>query len=183
MRGFEVVFFVITLFSIFVIVISDPINHYTRSGVPISECNEHESIPHNSALPTPPFTRSHILRKRDDHLLGDGWTMHMTYADTFLPIETAATDLTSFWTYVIDEVMTYSQTNPQGYKAIVLTQGQLVLDWWCPKMEIPWALVHRFAVEMLKATLRGYTGHFAMSFTHLQGIAIDVVLRVGPLAV
>ena len=183
MRGFEVVFFTVTLFSIFFIVTSNPINPYTRPGIPISEHNEHETIPYNSALPTPPFTRSHLLRQRDDHLLGDGWTMHMTHADTFFPIETAATDLASFRTYVVDEVLRYSQIHPQGYKAVALTQGQLVLDWWCPKMEIPWALIHKFAVEMLKATLRGYTGQFAMRFTHVRGIAIDVVLRVGPFAV
>lgn len=183
MRGLEILFAWGICFPSLNIVATSPTNSNARSLKLATRYGKLEIVPYNSAISILSLTNSNFLRKRDDDILGDGWSMHMIHADAFLPTENAAADLINFYTYVLDEVIRYSDLDRPEYKGFALTQGRLALNWWCAQMPIPWSLVHTFALEMLRATFRGYAGQFAMRFTHVGGIAIDVVLQVGPFAV
>ena len=183
MRGFSVPLSAFGLLSILTFAIPHPVgnNDYARMLTTMGE--EVESSTQFAATKTPSLTRFNPIHKRNDDILGDGWSMQMIHSDIFFPVEIAAVQLIDFYRYVIEQVQSYSQSDPLGYRALALTRGQLALNWWCPQTEIPWSLIHTFAEQMLQATFLGYTGQFAMRFTHLQGIAIDVVLQVGPFAV
>jgi len=181
MRGFEIpLFAVLFLFGLSILVTPNPINHKTRLRNSVSRYDEHEPRSSPSGITTLSFDNFDPVRKRNNDVLGDGWSMHMIHAATFLPVEDAARSLADFYHYIMDEALKNIMDGHLGYNSLSLTKGQLVLSWSCPQMDIPWGLIYDFAFEMLKGTHRGYAGEYAIRFTHLRGTAIDVILQVAP---
>jgi len=177
MRRFELPLFAVLFLSNFsILVIPCPFEHS------ISSHEEHEPRSWPSKITTLSLNNFNPVRKRNNDILGDGWSMQMIHAAAFLPVEDAALSLADFYRYIMDEALKHMMNSHQGYNALSLTRGQLALSWWCPQTIIPWSLIHTFASEMLEATYRGYAGEYAIRFTHLRGMAIDVVLQVAPFA-
>lgn len=184
MRGFESPLFAVLFLSNFSIpVISNLIARDSRSEYSTSSHDEHEPRSWPSEITTLSLNNFNSVQKRTNDILGDGWSMQMTHAAAFFPIEDAAHSLADFYQYIMDEALRHMMNGHPGYDELALTRGQLALSWWCPQTKIPWSLIYTFASEMLQGTYRGYTREYAIRFTHLRGMAIDVVLQVAPFAI
>lgn len=183
MRRFVPLAFAVLFLSVITpLVIATPTVYHTQSDSSISSHDKHGPHSWQSDVTATSNTNLGPLRKRIDGPLGDGWSMHMVQADAFLPTEDAAANLAMFYRHVLEQALRHISDGHTEYRAISITWGRLALSWWCPRVAIPWSLVHAFAAEMLKGTLQGYTGRYALRFTHAHGMAIDVVLQVAPFA-
>lgn len=183
MRGFESPLFAVLLLSNFSVpVVSNLIARDIRSEYSTSSHDKHEPRSWPSEITTLSLNNFRSVQKRINGILGDGWSMQMTHAAAFIPVEDAALTLADFYLYIMEEAFRQMANGHPGYGALSLTKGQLALSWWCPQTNVPWTLIHTFATEMLQGTYRGYAGEYAIRFTHLRGLAIDVVLQVAPFA-
>lgn len=107
----------------------------------------------------------------------EGWALYFTNYQGYLKIETAAATLENFFVSVADQAAgPWLQREP--LKAFSIQFGELILDFKCEAVEIPWKLVAVVAQKIANSVQTGFAGAFEAMLNHVaSGGMIYIKLR------
>ena len=112
--------------------------------------------------------------------LDEGWALYFSTYEQYVSIENAATTLQTFFNSVA-EYAAGQWLHQSPLKEFSIQFGDLILDFKCDIVEIPWNFVQLFAERMVKVVLTGFAGAFEAILEHvISGGTVWVRLRTSP---
>lgn len=131
-----------------------------------------------STLELPRYTTK-SLETRDWKIeyFDEGWALYFSAYQGYLKIENAAATLENFFVNIADQAAgVWLQTEP--LKAFSIQFGELILDFKCESVEIPWKLVSIVAERIAGNVRSGFAGAFEAILNHVAtGGMVYIKLR------
>lgn len=112
--------------------------------------------------------------------MDEGWALYFSVYQQYLHLTDAAAALEFFFTSVKNKALNDWATM-EPLKAFVIEVGQLVLEFWCEHVAIPWNFVAMFAERMANSAATGFSGGFKAILHHvISNGAVFVTFKMRP---
>ena len=132
---------------------------------------------HSKALSRNPLN----LRALGPIPIPNHWTIAIDSITAIVPNAPAIAILADFYAAVEAHAATV-QNQLTDTAALVFQHGVLALDFECGFGQIPWSLVHNFALLMQEVTGRGLVGFYQARATHISGFTVFIGLQLPDIA-